>query len=226
MKRVQKAAWIGATLALTAVVALPVLQNGAFAATAKNTAATKHTVHVKRAPAIVENAIHSKSFAAFLHLKPQVVHADLQHHKTLLELALTAKITRPRLLSEIETLIRDQVNVEIKDKHLTAAKASALEKTINTSLPVWVADSHLSRRRGPALSGGLLTETAKLTHLSAKEVKTKLHSGESIVKMAAAVHLSEPVLTKDLVAYKSAHDKHKVSAQILQKEVVRLINER
>ncbi len=220
MKRAMNIARIGAALALTAIVALPVMQSGAFAATAKPKA------HPKQAPAIVQSVIHSPQMAAFLHVKPQVLSIDLRHHKTLLDLALAAKISRPRLLSELEALVRDRAAVEIKGKHLTAAKAAALEKRVDASLPVWMADPNLSRHRTTALSGGLLKEVAKLTRLSAKEVKSKLRSGESIVRMAAAAHVSEPVLVKDLVAYRTAHEKHKVSAQILRKEVVHLINAR
>ena len=182
-------------------------------------------MHPKPAPAIVQDVIHSPQFAAFLHLKPQVVNVDLRHHKTLLDLALAAKITRPRLLSELEILVRDRAALEVKDKHLTTVKAVALEKTVDASLAVWMADPHLSHHRA-ALSGGLLKEVEKLTRLNAKEVRSKMHAGESIVKMAAAAHVSEPVLVKDLMAYRAAHEKHKVSAQVLQKEVVHLINER
>ncbi|MHB1627247.1 MAG: hypothetical protein ACYCVB_02545 [Bacilli bacterium] len=220
MKRAKNVARIGGALVLTAIVALPVLQSGAFAATAK------HKAHPKPAPAIVQSVIHSPQFAAFLHVKPQVVNVDLRHHKTLLDLALAAKITRPRLLSELEALVRDRAAMEIRDKHLTTAKAAALEKTVDASMSVWMADPYLGHHRGAALSGGLLKEVAKLTRLSAKEVKSKLRGGESVVKMAAAAHVSEAVLVKDLVAYRTAHEKHKVSAQILQKEVVHLINKR
>ncbi len=220
MKRAMNIARIGAALALSAIVALPVLQSGAFAATAK------HKAHAKQAPAIVQSIVHSPQLAAFLHVKPQVLSIDLRHHKTLLDLAAAAKITRPRLLGELEALVRDRAAVEIRSKHLTASKAAALEKKVDASLPVWMADPYLDRHRGGALSGGLLKEVAKLTRLSAKEVKSKLRSGESIVRMAAAAHVSEPVLVKDLVAYRTANEKHKVSAQILQKEVVHLINER
>ncbi len=219
MKRAMNMARIGAAVVLSAVVALPVLQSGAFAATAKTAA------HPKPAPAIVQDVIHSPQFAAFLHLKPQVVNVDLRHHKTLLDLALAAKITRPRLLSELEILVRDRAALEVKDKHLTTVKAVALEKTVDASLAVWMADPHLSHHRA-AISGALLKEVEKLTRLNAKEVRSKMHAGESIVKMAAAAHVSEPVLVKDLMAYRAAHEKHKVSAQVLQKEVVHLINER
>lgn len=220
MKRAMNIARMGAALALAAIVALPVMQSGAFAA------AAKHKAHPKPAPAIVQSVIHSPQMAAFLHVKPQVLSVDLHHHKTLLDLALAVKISRPRLLSELEALVRDRAAVEIKGKHLTPVKAAALEKRVDASLPVWMADPNLSRHRSTALSGGLLKEVAKLTRLSAKEVKSKLRSGESIVRMAAAAHVSEPVLVKDLVAYRTAHEKHKVSAQILQREVVHLINAR
>ncbi len=144
----------------------------------------------------------------------------------MLDLALAGKISRPRLLSELEALVRDRAAVEIRSKHLTASKAAVLEKKVDASLPVWMADPNLSRHRTTALSGGLLKEVAKLTRLSAKGVKSKLRGGESIVRMAAAAHVSEPVLVKDLMAYRTAHEKHTVSAQILRKEVVHLVNKR
>ena len=213
---------MGAVAALAALLAVPLGSAGAMAA-------TKPAVHKPPVtPPAVLKAVHSPQFATFLHVSAKTVALDLKHHQTLLQMAAAHKIVRARLIGEISALVRDEATVEVKAHHLTAAKATVLEKQANASLAAAIVNKDLAVKHKRTLSGKLLKEVATLLHTKPSLVLKQRRKGESLVKMAAAKHITEAVLVRDLVNYKlkTANKKHKPTVAVLDKEMASLVTKK
>ena len=219
-RAIQKVKRLGASTAMAVLLLAPLGATGAFAATAAKPAAHKPS----QVPTVVLKVVRSPQFATFLHVSTKTVALDLKHHETLLQMASAHKIVRARLVGEIGALVRDDAAAEIKAHRLTTAKAVVLEKQAYASLASAIVNKDLAAKHRRTLSGKLLKEVAAILHTKPALVLKQRRKGESLVKMAAAKHITEAVLVRDLVNYRlKTAKKHKPTVAVLDKEMVRMV---
>lgn len=147
MKRTSKLLHGSAALALSAVIALPLLQGGAFAATAATAPHPRHAANP--AVGIMMKVENSASLASFLHLNLKTLQGDrMKQHKTLLSLATAVHITRAQLLTKLDALAHVQVVAEGKTTHLTATAVTALNKQVDALMAQTLDGFHLGHFAG------------------------------------------------------------------------------